>query len=780
MDVRDVHSKVSLDRFDRTTYFELSGKIPNTTETPYGNFIDNPGYFDAAFFNMSPREAEQTDPIHRLALVTAYEALEMSGYSLNRTPSTSVKRLLHAAGVSPLDVGHMELHGAGTQTGDTVESESVATVFAPLTRRRRPDQRLHLGAVKANIGHGVIPLHLNAGLVLEDAPTRAHLATDPRGTHVVALSAKSKHSLRGNAQALLQFLEKQPDTSLGDLAYTLAARRIHHPVRLAIAVSSTEELLGILTNAVHTIDEIRPVPSTPPAVVFAFTGQGAFDDGISTPRRGPLCAEESDAAPGVVSSVDTQLAILVVEIALSRLCLGEYAALVTAGVLSATDARFLAGKRAQLVEACCNPSECVMLSVRASVNDIKSAVGNISFKISCLNGPQDTAISGRSSDMIAIRTTLESKGFKCIHLDLPFAFYTAQMEPLLTTYEEVACHVTFKAPRMPILSPLLGDYLGRATREPVNFVDAVKAAYETDIIDDQTVWVDISPHPACGAFVRSVFLGATTVSSIRRNEDNFKALAGALARLHREGVPVEWNEYLRLYERAHQLLNLPAYCWNEKNYWIQYKGTWTLDKAYPPRKRPRDQGQGSSSSIQTPSVQQVITKEMQGEWICFYGNGIVIRQLPTSLLSTSLHLREKQWLEVNKHKQERGDFYKTISTSATAINFITEDMPPPKKQRTSSHTVPSVKANAKQIPPSPTVSDNSTVEKYLRLIAQEMRVERSSLTDDASFIELGIDSLMSLVLSEKFRMELDLEIKNTVFLECPNIAELKAWISECC
>lgn len=30
---------------------------------------------------MSPREAQQTDPIHRLMLTTAYEALEMSGYS---------------------------------------------------------------------------------------------------------------------------------------------------------------------------------------------------------------------------------------------------------------------------------------------------------------------------------------------------------------------------------------------------------------------------------------------------------------------------------------------------------------------------------------------------------------------------------------------------------------------------------------------------------------------------------------------------------------------------
>jgi hypothetical protein len=42
---------------------------------------------------MSPREAAQTDPMQRLALITAYEALEMAGYVPNRTPSTRLDRI---------------------------------------------------------------------------------------------------------------------------------------------------------------------------------------------------------------------------------------------------------------------------------------------------------------------------------------------------------------------------------------------------------------------------------------------------------------------------------------------------------------------------------------------------------------------------------------------------------------------------------------------------------------------------------------------------------------
>lgn len=90
---RDLHEKIRPDRFDVETHCDPTGKTKNTTLTPYGVFIDRPGFFDARLFNMSPREAAQTDPQQRLMLLTTYEALEMSGYSPNRTPSTQTRRI---------------------------------------------------------------------------------------------------------------------------------------------------------------------------------------------------------------------------------------------------------------------------------------------------------------------------------------------------------------------------------------------------------------------------------------------------------------------------------------------------------------------------------------------------------------------------------------------------------------------------------------------------------------------------------------------------------------
>jgi hypothetical protein len=51
------------------------------------------------------------------------------------------------------------------------------------------------------------------------------------------------------------------------------------------------------------------------------------------------------------------------------------------------------------------------------------------------------------------------------------------------------------------------------------------------------------------------------------------------------------------------------------------------------------------------------------------------------------------------------------------------------------------------------------------LIADETALELGDLHDEASFAELGVDSLMSLVISEKFREDLGIIVSGSLFLE---------------
>lgn len=54
----------------------------------------------------------------------------------------------------------------------------------------------------------------------------------------------------------------------------------------------------------------------------------------------------------------------------------------------------------------------------------------------------------------------------------------------------------------------------------------------------------------------------------------------------------------------------------------------------------------------------------------------------------------------------------------------------------------------------------------------------SDLTDDAAFANLGVDSLMNLVIAEKFREDLGIAVGGSLFLEYPTIGALRAWLEE--
>lgn len=82
-------------------------------------------------------------------------------------------------------------------------------------------------------------------------------------------------------------------------------------------------------------------------------------------------------------------------------------------------------------------------------------------------------------------------------------------------------------------------------------------------------------------------------------------------------------------------------------------------------------------------------------------------------------------------------------------------------------------------PPAPIAVPLDTVTaKALALIAAEAALDPADLLDDAVFAQLGIDSLMSLVLAEKFREQLGVVVAGSLFLEYPTIRDLRVWLDE--
>ncbi|KAI3045616.1 hypothetical protein CBS147352_7723 [Aspergillus niger] len=893
-DGRDVHQKVPGNRYDVESHTDMTGRRLNTSHTPFGCFIDSPGLFDASFFDMSPREAGQTDPTHRLALLTAYEALEHSGYVPNRTRSTTrdrvgtvygqcsddyreanagqnidmyfipgnyrafapgrisyffkfsgpsfncdtacsaslaavqiacsalicgeadmvvagglniltgsdsfaglsrgfflsktgnckvfddgadgycradgigsivLKRLsdaqqdndnilgvilgtatnhsshaisithphaptqehlyrsvLSQAGIGPHDVDLVEMHGTGTQAGDAAEIESVTRVFSPpVPRRSHP---LYISSVKANLGHGeaaagitalmkallifqhnAIPRHVgiktalnskfpdlerlnvhipketipwpyrsnrkryvminnfsaaggNTSLLLEEPPVRPDPQGPPQTRFVVALSAKSTTSLRRNLESLITWLEGNRSARLASLAYTTTARRMHHKHRIAVHGASVAEIIQALHQR-GSRAELGLLVSKPPSVAFIFSGQGSFYAGVGSQlfkeyppyreqlqRLDEICQQngfgsilpaitDTDADVSQLSALVTQLTTVCVQIALCRLwrtlgvkpavvigaSLGEYAALYAAGALSASDAIFLVGQRALLMQKLCTANSYGMLAVQGSVDDIRRCVQDRTYEVACINAPRSITICASIKDIVDIQQSLVSQGYRSVKLNVPFAFHSSQMDPILDRYEEIAKAVSFRSLQIPLISSTLADaavqsrslvaslFLRENTRAPARFAEAVAKAQDMGLVNSHTVWVEIGVHSTYSGAVRATVADLQAiVPSLRSDETNWHTLAVSMCTLQETGVPLDWNEWYRPFEPEVRLLDLPSYRWDLKNHWIQYNGDWLLVKD----KRPRtDQISAATPSLRTALVHQIMEESFR-------------------------------------------------------------------------------------------------------------------------------------------------------------------------
>lgn len=72
----------------------------------------------------------------------------------------------------------------------------------------------------------------------------------------------------------------------------------------------------------------------------------------------------------------------------------------------------------------------------------------------------------------------------------------------------------------------------------------------------------------------------------------------------------------------------------------------------------------------------------------------------------------------------------------------------------------------------------SMMVKAIALIASQTGIDLAELRDDSRFGDIGVDSLMSLVIAEKFRGELGITINSSLFLKYPTLGALKNWLQE--
>ncbi|KAK4692542.1 hypothetical protein P7C71_g4683, partial [Lecanoromycetidae sp. Uapishka_2] len=501
----------------------------------------------------------------------------------------------------------------------------------------------------------------NTALLMEDAPIPVSIkAPDARSSHLVAVSAKTIASLQANIEALVTYIDSTPDLSLPALSYTTTARRTHHNFRTIVTGQDLQMVQQGLRDL--TCTNLKPIPAKAPKVAFVFTGQGSAYSGMArelfenvstfqADLRRFDSISQSQGFPSFLGLIDgsvadfnnlspvvTQVGAACTQMALARLwiswgvtpsivtghSLGEYAALHVAGVLSASDAIFLTGTRARMLEQRCTAGTHVMLAVKSSLSAIKPHLAGTTCEIACINGASETVISGPVIEIDALSNLLITLGLKCVKLEVPFAFHSAQVEPILQDFESAAQGAIFEAPAIPFISPLLQEvvsgggilspsYLRQACRETVNFLGGIESARVAGIVNEKTLWVEIGAHPVCSGMIKAI-LGPQTLAlaSLRRNADTWKTLAESIASLHRAGIAISWNEYHRDFESSQKVLRLPAYHWDAKNHWIQYNNNFCLTKGDSPSVMPSTP-LAKASPLSTTSVQRVVDQSVGSE-----------------------------------------------------------------------------------------------------------------------------------------------------------------------
>ncbi|EWG41233.1 hypothetical protein FVEG_03379 [Fusarium verticillioides 7600] len=478
----------------------------------------------------------------------------------------------------------------------------------------------------------------NTSLLLEDAPAihleRQHQDADVRTEHVVAVSARSTKALEENLKALEAYIANSwaPEGELlSQLSYTTTARRVHHSRRVAFVTNSLDDLRKSLLKAAAAAGQVKGIPAVSPKVGFLFTGQGAQETAMAIGYYRSFSSFRSDihqidsvatlqGLPSVLplihgtkpvedlSAVVVQLGTCIIQIALARFwaslgitpqyvighSLGEYAALQIAGVLSINDAIFLCGHRAALLDKKCTAYTHGMVAVKAAADELRQHISSdLKVEIACVNGTEDTVLSGPNADIETLCSKLTQSGYKLHKLEIPFAFHSSQVDPILDDLEELASQIEFHEPKLPIVSPLLctlltGDTLGpqyirRHCRETVDFLGAIKMAEAQGIMDRSGMCIEIGAHPILTRMVKSI-IGQEfrCLASLRRKEDHFKTLADSLCALHLAGFSVNWEEYHRDFASSRNVLPLPKYSWQLANYWMQYKYSWCLTKGDEP------------------------------------------------------------------------------------------------------------------------------------------------------------------------------------------------------
>lgn len=216
--------------------------------------------------------------------------------------------------------------------------------------------------------------------------------------------------------------------------------------------------------------------------------------------------------------------------------LGEYAALVAAGMLTLEDGFKVIKARAAAMQKAAEANPGAMCAVLGSDNDTIAAVcaGVEGYVVPVnFNSPSQTVIAGEVPAVSEAILKLSQQGAKAIKLAVTAAFHSKLMQSAADEFKAAIADIRFSAPQMDFYSNVTGmkltdfsdmpAYLATHLVSPVQFVTELNSLQTAGF----SKFVELGPNKVLTGLVRKTLKGCTAV-----NIENVKTLEKAICELN--------------------------------------------------------------------------------------------------------------------------------------------------------------------------------------------------------------------------------------------------------
>lgn len=216
--------------------------------------------------------------------------------------------------------------------------------------------------------------------------------------------------------------------------------------------------------------------------------------------------------------------------------IGEFAAAVTAGVMSLPDGVGLVSARGRLLA---DTTPGAMAAVSTGPGPAAELADRAGVSVAAVNSPGQTVLSGSVEGIDRVVEAAGRSGIRAVRLRVGRAFHSVLVEPAVRAMEELVSAVPLAAPAIPMASAATGGWWSdaeatspgawaRQLRDPVRFADAlatISAAYP------EPSWVEAGPGTALGAAARACGYSSPAISVLGRPDDHDDDDGAAEARL---------------------------------------------------------------------------------------------------------------------------------------------------------------------------------------------------------------------------------------------------------